>query len=148
TAPERVAVVQSENAGFDPATFQALFQLIKTNAVSRKSGDLTNPHSQGFNNLKDAEESGRFDGNDIARPGDGAQAKVERFGSANCGDDIIGRENATALDRASGDLDPQRFIPGRRVETISGERGPAGDRSGDPVEFVHGEKLGTGEGGA
>src|ERR1051326_36796 len=57
-ASQRIAEVQREDARFDPAGFEALFQFIEADAVARKSWNFTYAHSKRFDDLQDAEESG------------------------------------------------------------------------------------------
>ena len=75
--------------------------------MSRKGWNLARLETERSDDLQHAEVGRRFDGNGIARFGDGAQGKVKRFLATTGDDDVVGREGAPRFHGPSRDLDPQ-----------------------------------------
>ena len=115
---ERVAVVEHEETRFDAAAIQAFLQFVQADAVSGKSRNLARLETERSDDLHYAEVGRRFDGDGIARSGDGSQGQVERFLATTRGHNVIG----------SSDLDAQLMGARSDVIAVGQLRGPTSYR--------------------
>src|SRR5205823_469327 len=88
-ASQRVAEIGTEDGSFDAATLQPLLEFIQTDTMARESWNFAHFHPEGFDDLQDAEKSGRFDGNHISRFGHRAQTKIQCLSHSERRDDVV-----------------------------------------------------------
>ena len=143
--PKGITVVEGEDAGFDATGSEALFEFIKADAFARISGNFADAHAERFNDLQNAKERGRFDGDNVAGIGDGAKAKVEGFSRTDGGDDVVGRKQAAGFEGASGNLDAKSAAAGRRIVRMCLHGRAAANGCHHAGEFFERKKFSAGQ---
>lgn len=110
---ERVAEVGDHDAGRHGPAFGGKLQRFQRNAFTRMGWNFQRLQAGGFDDLQQAVEGRRFDGNDVAGFADGVQRQGERFLRAAGDDDVFGADVTVQISHASGDLMTQCGIARR-----------------------------------
>ncbi len=114
-AAQRVLKAGHEPAGFDRVARQGLGQCGQIDAFARMGRHLHGLQVQPFQRLQRGVEGGGFDHHDVAGPGHGLQAQVERLHGA-VGDDDLGQLHGGAVQAvAQRDLLAQALVARRQA---------------------------------
>jgi hypothetical protein len=110
-AAERVAGVGHQQAGSDPAFASHQIEGLDRHAAARIGGYFERLEAEGLKQLQHQVVAGRFDGDRIARAGDGPQAEAEGLGAGIGDHQLVRRQRSGPAKGAQDQLADQcRFV--------------------------------------